>query len=263
MAKPAALYFWCAVGFINFVTNQLEAVYSQERPYWLYEEITSEECLLAYGNPCAHVLINSFILITLYLHQYYEVGVQEQKMNVFCTAYIIKMAVTAALLCFFVFLSFSQIYLGASFLNQALFGLSLGVVLAFIGHYKVKPAFLDMPESAYSNVGGSSFQATYTSYCITIVLAFLAPLGMIFTLYYLKVTFDDQDVKLHTDPSWRKVLLLSECDEREMSMEASLQHLHVLKSSRVMLGFGAIFGQYFEWQFFVNTGDLRTSHWTW
>lgn len=110
-----------------------------------------------------------------------------------------------------------------------LFGLSLGVVLAFIGHYKVKLTFLDMPESAYSNIGGSSFQATCKSYCITIFLAFLIPLGMVFTLYYLKITFSDQDVQLHTDTQWRKVLLLSECDEREMSMEASLQHLHVLK----------------------------------
>lgn len=127
-------------------------------------------------------------------------------------------------------------------MNQVLFGLSLGVVLAFIGHYKVKPAFLDMPESAYSNIGGSSYQATCKAYCITIFLAFLIPIGMIFTLYYLKVTFSDQDVKLHTNFEWRKVLLLSECDERDMSMEASLQHLHVLKSSRVMLGFGAVLG---------------------
>jgi len=42
MGKPAALYFWCAVGFINFITNQLQAAYAQERPYCKYEDIHSE-----------------------------------------------------------------------------------------------------------------------------------------------------------------------------------------------------------------------------
>lgn len=56
-------------------------------------------------------------------------------------------------------------------------------------------------------------------------------------------------------------MLLSNC--KEITMTTSLQHLHVLKSSRVVLGYGAILGQFFEWQFFVNTGELRTSHWSW
>jgi len=148
-------------------------------------------------------------------------------------------------------------------MNQVLFGLTVGIAFAFIGHFKVKPLFLNMPEAAYSNVGGSSYVASCKWYCILIFLSCLIPAGMIFTLYILKIKFSNQDVSLHTDPTWRKVMLLSSCSAEDLSIASSLQHLHVLKSSRVMLGFGAVFGQFFEWQFFVNTGDLRTSHWTW
>mmetsp|Transcript_36679 Transcript_36679/g.49745 ORF Transcript_36679/g.49745 Transcript_36679/m.49745 type:complete len:100 (-) Transcript_36679:41-340(-) len=88
----------------------------------------------------------TFILVSLYLHKYYEVGVPRQRMSVFCTAYIIKMGVTAAMCIFFIFLGLSRVYLGAHSYNQVVFGGTLGIVLAAVGHYSIKPHFLGMQD---------------------------------------------------------------------------------------------------------------------
>jgi len=78
-------------------------------------------------------------------------------------------------------------------MNQVLFGVQIGVVLAFIGHLKVKPLFLSMPEAFYQNIGGSSYKASCKSYCIALFLGLLIPIGMIFALYTLKMKFYQQD----------------------------------------------------------------------
>jgi len=58
-------------------------------------------------------------------------------------------------------------------------------------------------------------------------------------------------------------MLLSSCEVEDLLLSACLQHYHMLVTSVMALGFGAIFGQYVEWAFFVNTGELASSHWTW
>ena len=107
-------------------------------------------------------------------------------MSVFCTEYILKMAASAALLCFFIFLGFSRIYLGASTLNQVIFGVSIGVVFAFIGHFKIKHMFLKMPEYYYSNIGGSSFKVGCLSYLAALFFCFLIPTGLAYAFLFLK-----------------------------------------------------------------------------
>mmetsp|Transcript_8964 Transcript_8964/g.6308 ORF Transcript_8964/g.6308 Transcript_8964/m.6308 type:complete len:128 (+) Transcript_8964:215-598(+) len=115
--KPAALYLWIAFSFMNFVTANLKAVYAEPRPYWVSNQISSSGCLKDFGNPSGHMTSNTFIYTSLYLHCYYEVGVKRQKMNVFCTAYIIKMGLTAVMCIYFMFLALSRVYLGAHSYN--------------------------------------------------------------------------------------------------------------------------------------------------
>ena len=187
-------------------------------------EISSDSCLLGYGNPSGYLVRNSFLWITAYLHQYYEVGVQQRRMSVFCTEYIIKMAASAAMLCFFVFLGFSRVYLGASTLNQVLFGFSLGVVLAFIGHFKVKPLFLGMPEFYYSSVNGSSYRVGCLSYPSLIIFSLLLPIGLAFGVFLMKN--GEKEQSLHNSSFWRKNMLLSSCEPEDLSDFNSLQFYH-------------------------------------
>jgi membrane-associated phospholipid phosphatase len=136
MSVPGALYFACAISFTNFSMNQLKSLYSQPRPYWISNNITSfGKCHTGFGNPSGHMTNNVFLWYTVFLHFYDEIGIKRRRMSVFCTAYIIKIAVTAIVITYIIFMAFSRVYLGAHSYNQVLFGITLGVVFASVGHY--------------------------------------------------------------------------------------------------------------------------------
>jgi len=90
-------------------------------------------------------MISSFIWITLYLHKYYEVGNRVVIKSIFCTAYIVKMALTAGICIFLMFLAISRVYLGEHSYNEVLFGGSLGATLAFILHFFAKNFIKKLP----------------------------------------------------------------------------------------------------------------------
>jgi membrane-associated phospholipid phosphatase len=114
VSKPAALYLACAITTTNFLMNELKSLYSHPRPYWVDSSITSfSTCHTGFGNPSGHMVNNVFLWNSLYLHFYADVGVKPRRMSVFCTAYIIKMAATAIVLTYLMFVAFSRVYLGA------------------------------------------------------------------------------------------------------------------------------------------------------
>ena len=78
---------------------------------------------------------NVFLWYTVYLHFFNDVGIKRKRMSVFCTAYIIKMAVTSIIITYIIFMGFARVYLGAHSYNQVIFGTTIGLVLAYIGHY--------------------------------------------------------------------------------------------------------------------------------
>ena len=68
-------------------------------------------------------MVSSFFWVTLYLHKYHEVGAPVPRMgSIFCTAYIVKMALTVALILFIMFLALSRVFLGEHSYNQVFFG---------------------------------------------------------------------------------------------------------------------------------------------
>ena len=136
----------------------------------------ADACSLGFGNASGHMLNNVFFWLTLYLHAYNEVGVKQPRMAVFCTAYIIKMAATCLGVTFLIFMGFSRVYLGAHSYNQVLFGTMLGATLALIGHFRVKPVFLSLPELLYSDEGGSKYRVTVMSYLKTLTMGLLTPM---------------------------------------------------------------------------------------
>lgn len=75
MSKPASFFFVSGLMFVQFLSRALGSIYSQPRPYWISDSIQSDQCLTSYGNPSKVLANYSFIVLTLYLHKYYEVGV--------------------------------------------------------------------------------------------------------------------------------------------------------------------------------------------
>ena len=57
------------------------------------------ECSPTYGAPCLESFMSSFILISLFLDKYYEIGEDKIEFeSVMCTGYIIKMSVMSLML---------------------------------------------------------------------------------------------------------------------------------------------------------------------
>jgi membrane-associated phospholipid phosphatase len=145
--KMSMLYMWSAFGLVAYLNSSIfKALYAQPRPYMVSMDIKPSVCRPDFGNPSGHCMVSSFFWITCYLHQYYEVGVKRQRMAVFCTAYIIKMVATVALIVFLMFLALSRVFLGEHSYNQVLFGLEIGTLFAFILHFFVKQWVKDYPK---------------------------------------------------------------------------------------------------------------------
>lgn len=63
------------------------------------------------------------------------------------------MGLTVAMVLFFIFLAVSRVFLGEHSYNQVLFGSQLGLALAAILHFLVKPLIKKFPSWARSNYG--------------------------------------------------------------------------------------------------------------
>jgi len=87
-------------------------------------------------------MVGSFVILSLYLGKYYEVGEQQVKFrSVMCTGYLIKMVVQCAMLIYLLTLGFAQIYNGQNSYDQVLMGLVIGMYVAMVLHFYLKIHF--------------------------------------------------------------------------------------------------------------------------
>ena len=104
------------------------------------------ECSPTYGSPCLESLLSSFILISLFLDKYHEVGEEKlQFESVMCTGYIIKMSMMALMLFQFFVLGISLLVSGSSSYDQILLGFLIGIYFSFLLHFKLKIHFKYLP----------------------------------------------------------------------------------------------------------------------
>ena len=73
--KASALYIYTSYYCMDFMKNLLKSWYGEPRPFWISNEITTPKCQTGFGNPSGHMFSTVFILITLFLHKYQEIGV--------------------------------------------------------------------------------------------------------------------------------------------------------------------------------------------
>lgn len=103
------------------------------------------------------------------------------------------MALTVGLILFMMFLALSRVYLGEHSYNQVLFGSSLGITLAFIMHFKVKPIVKRLP--VYLKLSSPTISIGLIS-----VLTLVVPIIVATTVYHIQlakgITYDkSQDVR--------------------------------------------------------------------
>lgn len=158
-------------------------------------------------------------------------------------------------------MGFSRVYLGVHTYNEVLFGASLGTVLAFIGHYQVKPFFLHLPERLYSDEGGSKYRIRLRDYFGVCLACFLIPLFYATLIFMIREMLGSN--KFITSVEFQRRLKSSGCPI-VMTRLYNIGHFkHFSNSGAIVSVAGSICGQLFEWQFLVNSGKLNTSLWSW
>ena len=104
------------------------------------------ECSPTYGSPCLESLLASFILISVFLDKYHEEGEDKVEFeSVMCTGYLIKMSLMAFMLFVFFMLGLSLLISGSSSYDQILLGYTIGIILSFLLHFKLKIHFKYLP----------------------------------------------------------------------------------------------------------------------
>ena len=159
-------------------------------------------------------------------------------MSVFCTAYIIKMAATCIGVVFLIFMGFSRVYLGAHSYNQVVFGTTLGAAFAIIGHYKIKPIFLALPELLYTDQGGSKYNVTAMSYLKTLTIGFIMP--MILAGFVMLM---NSDRAFYHSNEWRYRQTNAGCVPEELVDYNMLHYLHFTRGGIIALACGSFLGQ--------------------
>jgi membrane-associated phospholipid phosphatase len=190
--KVSASYIWVSLAFISYSNATLKSIYSEPRPFWTTSDIKPSQCRGAFGNPSGHCMGTSFFWVTLLLHKYYEIGKEVKIKTIFCTAYIVKMALIAGLMIFLIFLAISRVYLGEHTWNEVLFGLSLGTSFAFLCHYYVKPYYKTLPNYFKKMAQRKGIDQTYYVsngfIGLAFLLVFIMPLAFALGLWYFKTS---------------------------------------------------------------------------
>ena len=129
----------------------------------------------------------AFVLFSLFLHKYNEIGIVKERMSVMCTGYIIKMALMAGGSVYMIFMGFSRVYLGAHSYNQVLFGATFGTVLAVICYYQLKSYYLAQPDrhQTTSFSGTKVKEITRADVAKSIVLGTLVPINLAMLTYWV------------------------------------------------------------------------------
>lgn len=91
MQQYQALHLWIGLPITMYARETLANLMAQRSPYMINDKVEGT-CSQTYGAPNQAMALMSFILLSLYLQKYYEVGQPEVRFqSVMCTGYIIKM----------------------------------------------------------------------------------------------------------------------------------------------------------------------------
>ena len=103
--------------------------YADPRPYWVGQNVLALQCSSSFGNPSGHSETSMAMAMTVWLDYANVLGVtNSRKIITFCLVILFSFSI-----------GYSRLILGVHSLDQIIYGLSLGVWIAFTMQYCVRP----------------------------------------------------------------------------------------------------------------------------
>ena len=199
----------------------------------------STACDTGFENPSGIVTLNMFFWLTLYLQAFYsgdeiERPVLRSLSLAFCTI---------AGLSFMLLLGWSRVALGSNSYNDVVFGLTLGLVLAFIGNSWWYPFVLSLGERRIVPAESGSDAYYHVSFFdMFMLLVFGIGLPLFFTLAILQSHNGEIDWEFKKEAIWQKIWLGNGCTIDTKNPAEILQFKHFLHAGVFIAGFGSFAG---------------------
>ena len=154
------------------------------------------------------MLNNTFLWLTVYFHYFHEGHSQLIDMGRSRLPQIVALILLAGGI---PLMALSRVYLGAHTLNQVLFGTLIGSLWASIGHFKVKPIFLQLPATLYSLSEEGKYAVDFKTYLKALNYSLIIPMAIAVTT--LTFRWSDSSSSLYGSEAWMKRMHESGCSK--------------------------------------------------
>ena len=164
-SRSQAFYYILFIGIVQTFMNIGKMVYHEPRPYMTSLPITPLGCSPEYGNPSGHQLYSSAFFTFMFLdifHGEYRYG------QVSKTAYYLSYAGTL----FVIFMmGFSRLYTGLHTLNQIIYGIQVGMWLAYYFNFCFRQDLMNHID--FIAVLGNERKINYKKYIVVSTITFV------------------------------------------------------------------------------------------
>ena len=146
-------------------------------------------------------------------------------------------------LTFIILLGLSRVFLGGNAYNNILFGMTLGLVLAFISFYWYYPYAMDFGEKRIVPAeGGKDPYYHVSTIDIGMLLLFGLGVPMFVAVTILNSHNGEIDWEFKQQVLWQKIWLGNGCEIDTTNPAEILQYKHFLQSGAVVVVFGCFTG---------------------
>jgi len=226
-------------------------------------EVKTSLCFTGFGNPTDEVMTNWFVHLTLFLHAIdrREYETSQRSLQLKCILFLWPLVAIA-------FLSlhmFALVALGANSYNQVVFGATLGLSLALILHFWVKPFFVELQARltkktiAETHQGDEVYEDRYMlrwkHVFLVVLLTLVLPVAVAFAV--LDSFHGEIDDDFKTEVILQKIWLGNNCEIDLSDASEILQYKHFVCECTIVGLSGVWLGQFFEWFFLSNKGRIN------
>jgi hypothetical protein len=153
LSRQAAFYFAFVFSLNIAVNTYMKFAFEDGRPFMFTSRVFPFVCELEFGNPCDEVM-NFVTMVTAFgLYYYEQLKVQDDEFSS-CQKFGIGISALFSLLGLILF-SLQGVYNGANSIDSVLFGLELGIFVAWLSHYffrkKLDTHVTNLMEGMYLN----------------------------------------------------------------------------------------------------------------